>query len=486
MLKNLDKYRLIPFVQYAKLWMGISILVILIGIGFMMKNRAELGHPFFLGIDFTGGSYIQLKLPRTGDAQTITEIVKKYSVGEPWVQLRSKDPREVEIRVNIDTSEAASDAEASRLRVEKFDQMKADLAAAFGTTAAETGAAAITASDEAVSAAPTEEGAEPAPESSAKTAAEEGADAEQQTVEAEATGNDEEAVPGETEEVSAKTTGEATEVSPEGIEQLSFDYVGPVVGAELIRNAIIALIIGAVAIMLYIFIRFNRLVFAVAAVVALLHDVLITLSGTAIFRLEINAFFIAVILMIIGYSINDTIIIYDRIRENLKNLPQLNFPTLINLSLTQTLTRSVNTALTTILILVALLIWGGRSIHDFATAMLIGMISGAYSSIFIAAPIVLWFTREKARVKIPARINLLAAQEQAVLGTWEEEAPLEVAEKVTPVPAPTTVSEEREPLPGAATTGPPASPQRAPGDLDLAPKKRERRSSKKRKKPRRR
>ena len=95
MLKNLDKYRLIPFVQYAKLWVSISIVVILVGIGFMVKNQQDLGHPFFLGIDFTGGSFIQLRLPNPGDAHTITGIVKRYSVGEPSVQLRSRDPREV-------------------------------------------------------------------------------------------------------------------------------------------------------------------------------------------------------------------------------------------------------------------------------------------------------------------------------------------------------------------------------------------------------
>jgi len=479
MLKNLDKYRLIPFVQYAKLWIGISILLILIGIGFMVKNERELGHPFFLGIDFTGGSFIQLRLPRPGDTQIITEIVKKYSVGEPWVQLRAKDPREVEIRVNIDTSEAASDAEASRLRVEKFDEMKADLAAAFGVTTPETPAAALPTEDESSAAVPPE---------SAKSTAESPTEAE--TSESQESTENETAAGGKAEEPreegtegkTANTEDQTATSSAAGIEQLSFDYVGPVVGGELIRNAILALILGSIAIMIYIFIRFNRLVFAIAAVIALLHDVLITLSGTAIFRLEINAFFIAVILTIIGYSINDTIIIYDRIRENLKNLPQLNFPTLINLSLTQTLARSINTSLTTITILIALLIWGGRSIQDFTMAMLFGMISGAYSSIFIAAPIVLWFSREKiSYAKIPARIDLLAAQEQAVLGTWEEEVAEEAHEKPEPAPHPGGATE----TPAAAPVEEPPSPP-APSATDTRASKRTRHAKKKRKKPRRR
>ncbi len=348
MLKSLDNYRILPIVQMMPYFVAVSLLVILLGVFFAFKNQREMKSPLFLGIDFTGGSYIALRLAEPGNSQEIAGIVKKYSVGEPVVQVRRADPKEVEIRVSIDTREAGSDEEASRLRIEKYDLMLADIGEKFG-------------------------------------------------------GKDK-------------------------LEEIAFDYVGPVVGKELIQNAIYSLIIGSIAIMIYIFIRFNRFAFAVGATIALLHDVLITLVGTAIVRLEVNAFFIAVILTIIGYSINDTIIIYDRIRENLKNFPQFNFPTIINLSITQTLTRSISTVLTVIMVLVALLLLGGRNVYDFAMAMLFGMISGAYSSIFIAAPIVLLFSKERRRARIPSRLNLVLAQEQAVLGEWEVEEAYEVEE----------------------------------------------------------
>ncbi len=344
MIKSLDNYRLLPFVQLMPIFILISVGVILFGVFFAVKNKREIGNPLFLGIDFTGGSFIALKLGEPGNSLEISEIAKKYSVGEPIVQLRGADPREVEIRMNIDTRAAKSEEEASQMRVEKYELMKKEIGDKFG-------------------------------------------------------GSDK-------------------------LEEVSFDYVGPVVGRELIQKAIYSLILGSLAIMVYIFIRFNRLAFAIGAVVALIHDVFITLAGTAFARLEVNAFYIAVILTIIGYSINDTIIIYDRIRENLKNYPQLNFPTIINLSITQTLTRSINTVLTVIFVLVGLLFFGGRSVYDFAMAMLFGMVSGAYSSIFIAAPIVLLFSRERKRLRIPSRINLVLAQEQAVLREWEEEAPI--------------------------------------------------------------
>jgi preprotein translocase subunit SecF len=178
------------------------------------------------------------------------------------------------------------------------------------------------------------------------------------------------------------------------------DYVGPTVGAELIRNAIMALVIGCVLIMLYILLRFGRWQMSLAAIAALIHDVLITLGFTAALRLEVSDSFIAVILTIIGYSINDTIIIFDRVRENLRNYGD-NYPLaqICNLSLNQTLVRSVNTVITVIFMVVALMILGGANIRDFLTAMLIGMISGGYSSIFVATPLMLWFTGGKMKME---------------------------------------------------------------------------------------
>ena len=172
------------------------------------------------------------------------------------------------------------------------------------------------------------------------------------------------------------------------------DQVGPTVGGELIAKAIWALIIGCILIMLYILMRFGRWQMSFAAIGALIHDVLITLGFTAILGLEVSDSFIAVILTIIGYSINDTIIIFDRVRENLKKYgDKAPLPQVCNLSLNQTLVRSLNTVITVIIMIVAMMSFGGSNIRDFLTAMLIGMISGGYSSIFVATPLMLWLSK---------------------------------------------------------------------------------------------
>jgi preprotein translocase subunit SecF len=192
--------------------------------------------------------------------------------------------------------------------------------------------------------------------------------------------------------------------NPETLEQA---HVGPTVGRELILNAILALIFGCVLIMLYIWMRFNRWQMSLAAIGALIHDVMITLGVTAALGLEVSDSFIAVILTIIGYSINDTIIIFDRIRENLRNYGD-SYPLaqISNLSLSQTLVRSLNTVITVIIMIVGLMIFGGHNLRDFLTAMLVGMISGGYSSIFIATPLMLWITGGKLKeAPAPAAVD---------------------------------------------------------------------------------
>lgn len=195
-------------------------------------------------------------------------------------------------------------------------------------------------------------------------------------------------------------SADETSQNPMTLEQ---DQVGPTVGKELISNAIWALIIGCVLIMLYILLRFGRWQMSLAAICALIHDVLVTLGFTAALGLEVSDSFIAVILTIIGYSINDTIIIFDRIRENLRNYgDQHPLAQICNLSLNQTLVRSLNTVITVIIMVVVLMVMGGNNLRDFLTAMLIGMISGGYSSIFVATPLMLWFTGGKMKPEVEA------------------------------------------------------------------------------------
>ena len=165
------------------------------------------------------------------------------------------------------------------------------------------------------------------------------------------------------------------------------EKVGPTIGRELAINALLALLIASVLIIIYITWRFE-FKFAIAGVLALLHDVLVVIGVFAILQLEVDSTFVAAILTIIGYSINDTIVIFDRIRENLKKKERgESLEQLANKSVLQTMSRSINTVLTVIFVLVALLIFGGETTKIFVFAMLIGVISGAYSSVFNATPL---------------------------------------------------------------------------------------------------
>lgn len=167
--------------------------------------------------------------------------------------------------------------------------------------------------------------------------------------------------------------------------------VSPQIGRELARNAFWAILISSVCICIYVWIRFEFLQ-GLAAVIALLHDAFIIVSVFSLLHIEVNIDFIAAVLTIVGYSINDTIVTFDRIRENMKlNKKKIrtfeDLADIINKSIQQTFVRSVNTVITVLIAAIALLIFGGPSIKTFTIALLIGLISGAYSSIFIASPL---------------------------------------------------------------------------------------------------
>lgn len=188
-------------------------------------------------------------------------------------------------------------------------------------------------------------------------------------------------------------------------EKRSVDSVGPKIGQELRNAAIWAIIVSFGLLLVYISFRFE-FVFAVGAIVALIHDVMITLGFFSLLNLEVSLAVIAAFLTLVGYSINDTIVVYDRIRENLKlhRRDAKSMEEIINFSINQTLSRTILTSLTTFLAVAALYFLGGEVLHNFAFCMLVGIIVGTYSSIFIAAPIVVeWHQKtelEKTRRKI--------------------------------------------------------------------------------------
>jgi len=210
------------------------------------------------------------------------------------------------------------------------------------------------------------------------------------------------------------------------ISSLGRETVGPVIGEMLTKSATQALVLGVILILLYITIRYEFR-FAVAAVAALIHDSLILVGAMAILQVELNTWFVAALLTILGYSINDTVIIFDRIRENRGIHRRAPIASVVNASLLQTMTRSLNTVITTLFTLIALCVFGGSTIQGFALALIIGITSGCYSSIFTASPVVVawynWADRRK-RAMPTATATRRSAPIAATAGARRSSAPV--------------------------------------------------------------
>ncbi len=190
-------------------------------------------------------------------------------------------------------------------------------------------------------------------------------------------------------EVVEKVRGALAEVVPGEVSYRSISTVGPKVSGELIVSGIKAVLYAIGAVLIYIWLRFEWQ-FGMGAVIALVHDVILTIGMFSITGMEFNLSTIAAILTIVGYSLNDTVVVYDRIRENLRKFRKKPMPELLTLSINDTLSRTVMTSLTTLIALASLFFLGGEGIHGFSAAMIWGIFVGTYSSIFIASPILLW------------------------------------------------------------------------------------------------
>lgn len=202
----------------------------------------------------------------------------------------------------------------------------------------------------------------------------------------------------------ATTTGEKFDIEAEappslplGLEELRYESVGPSIGEDLKRRSITAIIIVLAAIVLYIAWAFRKVSkpvaswkYGMSAIIALFHDVLITLGIFSVlgyvYDIEINTAFVAAILTVLGYSVNDTIVVFDRVRESLPKSED-NFPDTVNISVNQTIIRSINTSFTTLAVLLSILFLGGETIRDFILALCLGVFAGTYSSIFLASPV---------------------------------------------------------------------------------------------------
>ena len=166
------------------------------------------------------------------------------------------------------------------------------------------------------------------------------------------------------------------------------ENVGPKVSGELLRSGLIAIVLSLSAMLIYIWIRFEWQ-FSLGAIIALIHDVIITIGFFSILEFEINLSIVAALLTIVGYSMNDTVVIFDRVRENLKKYSSKSINEISNLSINETLSRTIITSLTTLLALLSIFFFGGKILQGFSFAMILGVIFGTYSSIFIANPILM-------------------------------------------------------------------------------------------------
>lgn len=273
---------MIKIIEKSKIWFSISLLVIVIGLGFMATKGLNFG------IDFKGGTKLVIELNKEFDKPAVDEIVKSIV---PNAITKTIEKTQYEIK-DRDLDETTSD--------ELFEKIK-----------------------------------------------------------------------------------ETYELKDEDL--LTQTQIGATVGQELTRNSLIALFVACIAMLIYIAIRF-KMDYGIAAVIALIHDVLITLSIYAIFNIPVNTAFIAAILTVVGYSMNDTIVIFDRIRENAKSMRRGTSTEIANKSISQTLGRSIKTTITTLITIGAVNIFV-PTVREFSFPLLIGITAGAYSSIFIASPI---------------------------------------------------------------------------------------------------
>jgi preprotein translocase subunit SecF len=177
------------------------------------------------------------------------------------------------------------------------------------------------------------------------------------------------------------------------------ELVGPKVGKDLKTKAMWAVALAFLAILIYVAFRFHEFAYGLGGIVALFHDIMITFGAVSVFNIEFSLNVLAVILTIIGFSINDTIVIFDRVRENIKKMRKEDLVTIFNVSINETLGRTILTSGTVMLVVLILFFFAGEVIHDFTIAMIVGLITGTYSTVYIASPVVLFWEQRISKGK---------------------------------------------------------------------------------------
>lgn len=310
---------MISIVKKSGLWWGISAIAILISIGAMLFSLSSLNAPIRPGLDFIGGTRLQIErdcsvannCDQPIDNNEVREVLDSQNLSNSSIQMLGDQKQILAIRTkNLNVDERTSLQKALSDKIGKFDP---------------------------------------------------------------------------------KTT--------------QIDTVGPTIGKELFVSGMLALIVAFFGIIVYLSVRF-KFDYALFAILALFHDVFITAGIFAILGLvlktEVNSLFLVALLTIIGFSVNDTVVIYDRIRETIASNEELSINEIVDSAVNQTLGRSINTTVTTLLPLVGIFLFGGETLKLFALALIIGFILGAYSSIFIASTLLAWWRNNQEKKAIPA------------------------------------------------------------------------------------
>lgn len=203
-------------------------------------------------------------------------------------------------------------------------------------------------------------------------------------------------------EIKEKVMSSLNEGAQNQAEMSRIEFVGPQVGDDLAQGAVLALISATIGILIYVAWRFEWR-FSLGAILATLHDIVMIVGIFSFFEWEFDLTVLAAVLAIMGYSLNDTIVVFDRIRENFRKLRRMETLDLVNLSINETLSRTLMTSFLTLLTVVAMAIWGGQVLHHFAVALIIGIVVGTYSSIYVASALAVWLGISRADMLVPER-----------------------------------------------------------------------------------
>ena len=383
----------IPFLSYRKIALTLSALAIAGGVVYHF-----LGPGLNLGIDFVGGTQVIVKFRERPELGTLRDSISDLTVGTPLIQ-RFDEPEKHEILIRVENPEG-TEGDFTRPILELLNRdFNPDLGDRFDLNTQ----GSVELLSLLVAADPDGMGGDiDAREAYYEPMAE--AVLEHRKKEGQGIFGDMNELAG-IEALSDSASAYLEDTAGIGaFAVLGAESVGPAVGADLQKKAMLAIGFSLVGMLLYIWIRF-QLPYAVGAVVALFHDVLITLTAIAVTHREINLPTVAALLTLVGYSVNDTVVVFDRVRENLRLRRGEALEPLMNLSINQTLSRTFITSGTTLVVVISLYIFGGNVINTFAFVLLVGILVGTYSSIFVASPValalnkVLVARRERRRAK---------------------------------------------------------------------------------------